>query len=74
MAYRLKPEIVALRPKMYPLLYTENNKTVEKKVAKGIAKNVEGREIRHEHYKECLFGRQQQMASMHQVRSFKYKL
>ena len=33
-------EFVGLRPKMYSLLYNENGKTVEKKVAKGIAKNV----------------------------------
>ena len=32
-------EFVGLRPKMYFLLYTENNKTMEKKVAKGIAKH-----------------------------------
>ena len=40
-------EFVGLRPKMYSLLYNENDKTVEKKVAKGIAKNVTKREIRH---------------------------
>ena len=38
-------EFVGLRPKMYSLLYNENCKTVEKKVAKGIAKNVTKREI-----------------------------
>ena len=48
-------EFVGLRPKMYSLLYTENSKTVEKKVAKGIAKNVTKREIRHEHYKQWPF-------------------
>ena len=67
-------EFVGLRPKMYSLLYTENSKTVEKKVAKGIAKNVTKREIRHEHYKECLFNRKQQMASMHQIRSFQHNV
>ena len=45
-------EFVGLQPKMYSLLYTENSKTVEKKVAKGIT-NATKREIRHEHYKEC---------------------
>ena len=64
-------EFVGLRPKMYSLLYNENGKTVEKKVAKGIAKNVTKREIRHEHYKECMFNRKQQTASMQQIRSFK---
>ena len=67
-------EFVGLRPKMYSLLYTENSKTVEKKVAKGIAKNVTKREIRHEHYKDCLFNRKQQMASMHQIRSFQHNV
>ena len=32
-------EFVGLRPKMYSLLYSENNKTVEEKVTKGIAKH-----------------------------------
>ena len=67
-------EFVGLRPKMYSLLYNENGKTVEKKVAKGIAKNVTKREVRHEHYKECLFNRKQQTASMQQIRSFKHNL
>ena len=67
-------EFVGLRPKMYSLLYNENGKTVEKKVAKGIAKNVTKREIRHEHYKECLFNRKQQTASMQKMRSFKHNL
>ena len=48
-------EFVGLRPKMYSLLYSENNKTTEKKVAKGIAKHVTKQKIRHEHYKQCLF-------------------
>ncbi|CAB4016675.1 Hypothetical predicted protein [Paramuricea clavata] len=29
-------EFIGLRPKMYSILYTENNKQVEKKTAKGI--------------------------------------
>ena len=33
-------EFVGLRPKMYSILYTENNKLVEKKTAKGIKKSV----------------------------------
>ncbi|KAL9951227.1 hypothetical protein ACROYT_G043851 [Oculina patagonica] len=67
-------EFVGLRPKMYSLLYTENCKTIEKKVAKGIAKNVTKKEIRHQHYKDCLFNRKQQMASMHQIRSFQHNV
>ena len=33
-------EFVGLRPKMYSILYTENDKLVEKKTAKGIKKSV----------------------------------
>ena len=62
-------EFVSLRRKIYSLLYVKNTKAVEKKVAKGIAKNVTQREIRHGHYKDCLFNRKQQMASMYQIRS-----
>ena len=67
-------EFVGLRPKMYSLLYCENNKTVEKKVAKGIAKHVTKQKIRHEHYKQCLFHQEQQMASMKQLRSFQHNI
>ena len=67
-------EFVGLRPKMYSLLYTENNKTVEKKVAKGIAKHVTKQKIRHEHYKKCLFHRERQMATMKQLRSFQHNI
>ena len=67
-------EFVGLRPKMYSLLYTENSREIEKKVVKGIAKNVTKKEIRHEHYKDCLFDRKQHMASMHQIRSFQHNL
>ena len=68
-------EFVGLRPKMYSLLFNnQKNQIVEKKTAKGIAKNVTEREIRHGHYKDCLFNRKQQMASMHQIRSFNHNL
>jgi len=59
---------------MYSLLYTENNKTVEKKVVKGIAKHVTKQKIRHKHYKQCLFHQEQQMASMKQLRSFQHNI
>ncbi|KAK3729471.1 hypothetical protein QZH41_009380, partial [Actinostola sp. cb2023] len=44
-------EFIGLRPKMYSILFTENNKQVEKKTAKGISKNVTKRMIRHQDYK-----------------------
>lgn len=40
---------------MYSLLYCDNNKTAEKKVAKEIAKDVTKKKIRHEHYKVTMF-------------------
>ena len=62
-------EFVGLRPKMYSILYTESDKLVEKKTAKGIKKSVTKRKIRHASYKECLFEKRQTMASMNQIRS-----
>ncbi|KAK3731226.1 hypothetical protein QZH41_004694 [Actinostola sp. cb2023] len=47
-------EFVGLRPKMYSLLFTENNKPIEKKTAKGVAKHVTKHRIRHAHYRDCL--------------------
>ena len=67
-------EFVGLRPKMYSLLYTEHDKAVEKKTAKGIAKHVTKKKIKHEHYKDCLFNRKLQMASMKQLRSFQHNI
>ena len=67
-------EFVGLRPKMYSILYTENNKVVEKKTAKGISKAVTKREIRHGHYRDCLFNRKRTVANMPQLRSFKNNL
>ena len=67
-------EFVGLRPKMYSLLYHENGKEVEKKTAKGIKKHVTKRNIRHAHYKDCLFDRKRTLASMKQIRSFKHQL
>ena len=59
---------------MYSLLYTENEKAVEKKVAKGIAKHVTKQSIKHQHYKDCLFHRQRRMATMNQLRSFHHNI
>ena len=68
-------EFIGLRPKMYSLLFNnQKNQIVEKKTEKGIAKNVTEREIRHGHYKDCLFNRKQQMASMQQIRSYNHNI
>ena len=62
-------EFVGLRPKMYSILYMENDKQVEKKTAKGIKKSVTKRKLRHANYKECLFEKKRTMTSMNQIRS-----
>ena len=67
-------EFVGLRPKMYSITYTEENKEVEKKTAKGIKKSVTRRDIRHESYKECLLEKKQTMATMNQIRSEGHKI
>lgn len=59
---------------MNSLLYRESNKMLEKNAAKGIAKHLPKQEIRHKHYKQCLFHQEQQMASMKQLRSFQHNI
>jgi hypothetical protein len=63
-------EFIGLRPKMYSILYTENNKLVEKKTAKGVKKSVTKKHIRHDNYKTCLFNKKQTRGSMNQIRSY----
>ena len=67
-------EFIGLLPKMYSILFTEHNKPVEKKTAKGISKNVTKRVIRHQDYKNCLFEKQLHMARMNQIRSENHQL
>ena len=62
-------EFVGLRPKMYSLKYTKNEKQVEKKTAKGITRNVTEKVITHQDYKDCLFEQKLKIASMKQIRS-----
>ncbi len=67
-------EFVGLRPKMYSILYIENDKQVEKKTAKGIKKSVTKRKLRHTSYRECLFEKRQTMTSMNQIRSESHEI
>ncbi len=67
-------EFVGLRPKMYSILYTENDKPVEKKTAKGIKKFVTKRKFRQASYKECLLEKKQTIASMNQIRSESHEI
>ena len=61
-------EFVGVRTKMYSIIYTECNKQVEKKTAKGIKKLITKRKIRHASYKECLLSKKQTITSMNQIR------
>ncbi|KAK3754326.1 hypothetical protein QZH41_017837, partial [Actinostola sp. cb2023] len=67
-------EFVGLSPKMYSLLFTENNKPIEKKTAKGVAKHVTKHRIRHAHYRDCLFEKKRTMANMKQLRSYNHQI
>ena len=67
-------EFVGLRPKMYSLLYLEEGREVEKKTAKGIAKHVTKRHVRHAHYRDFLFLKQRTMNNMTQLRSIRHQL
>ena len=63
-------EFVGLKSKMYSLLHGEH----EKKAAKGVKKSVVKNTITHSMYKDCLFSREIQMASMTQFRSEKHEI
>ena len=67
-------EFIGWRPKMYSILFTENDKLVEKKTAKGIKKSVTKRKLRHANYKECLFEKRQTMVNMNQIRSERHEI
>ena len=59
---------------MYSILYTENSKLVEKKTAKGVARNVTKNVLRHDDYKNCLLSRKQKMTSMKQIQSYSHNI
>lgn len=59
---------------MYSILYTENNRSVEKKTAKGIKKSMTKRNIRHDNYKACLFDKKLKKASMNQICSHNHDI
>ncbi len=60
--------------KMYSILYTENDKLVKKRTAKGIKKCVTKRKLRHANYKECLLEKRQTMASMNQIQGESHEI
>lgn len=64
---------IGLRSKMYTYLYlTEKEKCVKK--AKGVKKAVLKNHITYKDYKDCLFGKQEKMASQCSIRSFAHKV
>ena len=59
-------EVVCLKPKMYSILKADE-KNIKK--AKGVKKSVIKKQIKHEQYKEMLFGTQQMWHGMNILRS-----
>ena len=59
---------------MYSILYTENNKLVEKKTATKVNKFIAKKQIRHDNYKTCLFDKNQTKRSMNQIRSYGHEI
>ena len=70
----LLEELVGLRPKMYSILGTENNKPVEKKTAKGIEKSTTKRNLRHTSYRECLLKKGRTITSLNQIGSDSHQI
>ena len=64
-------EYVGLRPKMYSILEA-SEKNIKK--AKGVKKNVVKNHIRHEQYKEALFGKQTFRHGMDVLRSERHRI
>ena len=62
-------EFVGLRPKRYSLIYDENSIQKEKRTAKGIVKCAIDKQIRHLHYKRCLFENKLTLNDMNLIRS-----
>jgi len=62
---------VALRSKMYSLLYA---KTKVKRAAKGIPYSYQRNHLSHQIYKDCLFNRKVTLTSFHCIRSKNHKL
>ncbi|VDI33606.1 Hypothetical predicted protein [Mytilus galloprovincialis] len=67
-------EFIGLRPKMYSLIYDDDNTEQEKKTAKGIKKCAVKKQLKHANYKECLFQNATTMNSMKLIKSQNYEL
>jgi len=64
-------EFVGLRSKMYSLLLPNNK---EKKTAKGVKRSYVSKNIRHEHYRQCLFEEKPTQAKFCTITSQKQSL
>lgn len=64
-------EFVGLRAKMYSFLTNEN---INKKVAKGIPRVSIEHELKHEHYKNCLFNRKPNYTTSESITSSHHKI
>ena len=72
MAGKIVYEFVGLRAKMYSFLYDNNNKSVEKKVCKGITQSVRNN-LKHENYLNTLINEEQLSATMTCFRSYDHQ-
>ena len=63
-------EFVGLRPKMYSILLADS----EKKTAKGVARCVRDRDLKHNLYRDCLLGERMLHHEMNAIRSFNHHL
>lgn len=67
-------EFVGLRPKMYSLVYEEKGNLKEKKTAKGVKTSAIRTQLRHSHYKHCLFNNDWTINSMKIINSKDHEL
>ena len=67
---QLALEFVGLRAKMYSLLSTQG----EKKTAKGVARAVIRKKVKHENYKEALFNNKISREMQHRIQSNKHNV
>lgn len=70
LAGEVASEFIGLKPKMYSICYS----TMEKKTAKGVAKNIIKRKLTHNNYKTCLFECQRGIESAIKIASTNHKL
>ena len=63
-------EFVGLRPKMYSLLSSSN----EKKTAKGVSRYIVKNEFKHKNYRKCLLESKVKSVEMRQITSYQHEI